>query len=110
MPDEAVLDLGRPDPVAGRLEHVVGATLVPQVAVVVGHRDIAGAAPVAGELRARAFRIPEVLEEEHRIGRAIRRTAVDGDFARLAARSLVAVVVEDGDPVTRIRTAHRAWL
>ena len=33
--DEAVLDLGRADPVAGGLEHVVGASLVPEVAVVV---------------------------------------------------------------------------
>jgi hypothetical protein len=48
--DEAVLDLGRADTIAGRLEHVVGAALVPEIAVGIALREIAGAAPVAGEL------------------------------------------------------------
>ena len=43
--DEAILDLARADAVAGGLEDVVAAALVPEVAVVVHHRGVAGAAP-----------------------------------------------------------------
>jgi hypothetical protein len=49
MFDQAVLDLARADAVARGLEHVVGAALVPEVTVGVAHRQVAGAAPVAGE-------------------------------------------------------------
>src|SRR5437764_7831857 len=48
--DQAILDLAGPDAVARRLEHVVGASLVPEIAVDVARSEVAGAAPVAGEL------------------------------------------------------------
>ena len=86
MPDEAVLDLRRSDPVARGLEHVVGAALVPEVAVGVALREVAGAAPVAAELRRGALRIAEIVEEEDRIARAVRREAIHGDLADLARR------------------------
>src|SRR5690348_6381561 len=101
MPDEAILDLRRTDPIAGRLEHVVGAALVPEIAIVVGDRDVTGATPVATELPARSLGIAEVFEEEHRIGRAVRRASIHRYFARLAGRAFVAFVVDHRDPVSR---------
>src|SRR5690606_26249613 len=48
--EQAVLDLARADAVARRLEYVVGPAGIPKVAVLVHARQVAGAAPVAGEL------------------------------------------------------------
>ena len=84
--DDAVLDFRRTDAIARDLEHVVGAPLVPEVAVGVHCRDVAGAAPVARVLLPRALRVVEVFEEKDRIGGSIRRDAVDRDFAGFAAR------------------------
>ena len=111
MLDEAVLDLGRADAVAGGLEHVVGAALVPEVAVVVARGDVAGAAPVAGVLAARAFGIAEVLEEEHRVGRAVGRDA-GGPRPRRARRAASSL---PSSSITAMRwpgigAAHRARL
>jgi len=70
--DQTVFDLARADAVAGGLEHVVGAALVPEVAVLVAHGEVAGAEPralrIAGELAARGLLVAPVAEEEDRIG------------------------------------------
>src|SRR6185369_8252421 len=62
---EAGFDFRRADAVAGGLDHVVRASLVPEVAVVVHAALVAGTAPFADELLARSVRILPVLEEEH---------------------------------------------
>jgi len=110
MAHEAVLDLGGTDPVTRGLEHVVGAPLVPQITVLVAHRDVAGAAPVAAVFLSRRVGIAEIFDKEDRIRRTVRRGAVDRDVARLALRHLVAVFVEERDPMARIRPAHRPRL
>src|SRR5258706_1653980 len=62
MLHQAALDLSRPDAVAGALDHVVGASLVPEVADLVHAALVAGQAPVADELLARRFRGLPVFE------------------------------------------------
>ena len=47
MLEQAVLDLGGSDAIPGRLEHVVGTPLIPQVPFIVAEREISGSAPVA---------------------------------------------------------------
>ena len=106
MLDEAILDFGWTDAVAGCLEHVVGAALVPEVAVVVCQGEIAGAAPIAGELFRRALRVLEVLEEENRVGRAVRSCPMHRHFAQFANSRFLAVVGDDAYAVPRIRAAH----
>ena len=82
--DQAVLDLARPDAVAGGLEHVVGAALVPEVAVGIARGQVAGAAPVAGEL-ARAWRARCPSSRGRRSGRG-RRARRGGAPPRRPAR------------------------
>src|SRR5574339_321451 len=91
--DEAALDLRGPDAVARTLDDVVRAPLVPEVAVLIHLALVAGEAPVADELVLRRLRVLPVLEEEHGIGFAV-AAAVDRDLAQLAARPLVALLVD----------------
>src|SRR5438309_12049260 len=62
MLHQAVLDLRRTDAVARALEHVVGAPLVPEIAVLVALREIPGAAPLAGVFPLGRLRILPVFE------------------------------------------------
>src|SRR4029450_8786523 len=107
MPHETVLDFRGSDAVARCLEHIVGAALVPEGALAVALRQIARAAPVAGELRRRALGVAEVLEEEHGGARAGGRNAVHRNLADLAVGNGVAIVVDDLDPMPRVWTSHR---
>ena len=110
MLDEAVLDLRGADPVSRRLEHVVRAALVPEVTVGVALREIAGAAPVAGELPRGSLRVLEVFEEEDGVRAAVGRDAMDGDLSDLVHADFAAVVVDRGDAVSGIRATHRPRL
>ena len=111
MLDEAVLDLGRADAIAGDLEHVVGAALVPEIAVVVARRDVAGAAPVAGVLlracprdcRSTRGRTPGRACRPARCGARRRRRARRAGSS-LPSSSITAIAV------ARIRASHRARL
>src|SRR3954462_1178893 len=67
MLDQAALDLGRADPVARALDHVVAAALVPEVAVLVHAPLVAGRRPVADELLFRRARVLPVFEKENGI-------------------------------------------
>jgi len=91
--DQAVLDLARADAVAGGLEHVVAAALIPEITVGIHHRGIAGAAPrvvgIAGELVAGGRRVVPVAEEEHWIGIAVDVAAVHGHVGLDVAPGLV---------------------
>src|SRR6185295_17432781 len=98
-----------PDAVAGTLDHVIRPALVPDVAVLIHAALVAGAAPVADELLPGCLRVLPVLEEEHRILHAV-AGAVHGDFAELAARTLVAGLVDDRNAMPRIRPADGAGL
>src|SRR6185369_16835175 len=95
--------------VARALDDVIGAALVPEVAVVVALALVAGAGPVADELVARGLRILPVFEEEHRVA-LIAEAAVHRDLAQLAGRELLAFLVDDGHPVPGIGPADRAGL
>src|SRR6185436_11768586 len=107
MLHQAGLDLRGSDAVARALDDVVGATLVPEIAVVVALALVAGAGPVADKLVARGLRVLPVLEEEHRVA-LVAEAAVHRDLAQLAARQLLALAVDDGDPVPGIGPADRA--
>ena len=78
MPEQALLDLAGTDPVARRLDDVVGAALEPEVAILVAPRQVAGAQPGAAELGGRRVRPAPVFEQEGRVG------APDHDLAHLA--------------------------
>jgi hypothetical protein len=102
---EAGFDFRRADAVAGSLDHVVRAPLVPEVAVLIHAALVPGAAPVADELLARGVRILPVLEEKHRIIVLLYRY-----FAQFPARYLRALFIHDRDLVAGIRPADRAGL
>src|SRR6185369_15362477 len=104
---EARLDLRRPDAVARTLDHVVRAALVPEVAVVVHPPLVARAAPFAGELLARRLRVLPVLDEEHRVRRAVDIAAAHGNLPELAARLFVALLVDDLHAMAGIRAPDR---
>ncbi len=102
---QAVLDLRGTDAVARTLEHVIGAALVPEIAVRVALREVPGAAPFAGVFLFRRLRILPVSEKEHRIVFVPRR-----HLSELADRDLAARVVNAGHPVSGIRPADRPGL
>ena len=77
MAQQAVLDFARADPVAGRLEHIVGPSGVPEVAVGVDAGQVARAAPVAGELGGDGGLVAPVAQEQHRVGEPVDIEPVD---------------------------------
>src|SRR4051812_20104043 len=101
MLDQAVLDFARADAVARGLEHVVGPALVPEIAFRVPRGQVAGSAPVAGELAPRGLGVVPVAEEEDRVGVAVHVVAVHRDVTRDAVRHFAALVVDHRDAVAR---------
>ena len=97
------LDLERADAVARRDDHVVGAALVPDVAVFVLSRRVFRVEPVAAEVGRRVVRPVPVAERVVRI-----RARAQADFAPLAARNGLLVLVEDRHLPAGHRLAHRA--
>ena len=112
MLDQAILDLAGPDAVACGLEHVVAAAVIPEAAVGVHHRHVAGAAPAvfraASELgKCRLFVLP-VAEKEHRVALAVHVEPVQRHVTGHAARAFLATVVEHRHTVPWVRPAHAA--
>ena len=103
-----VLDLGRPDPVARRLDDVVGAADVVVVPVLVLPRQVARVVDAAAPGLGRLLLVLVVAEEDAGV-RIVARGAHD-DFAVLARRHAVALFVHEVDAVVRDRLAHRAGL
>ncbi|KAG1165660.1 hypothetical protein G6F35_018652 [Rhizopus arrhizus] len=93
MPDQAAFDFTRADPVAGRLEHVVGAAGIPEVAVGIEGGEITRQAPIALEFGLRGRFVAPVAQEHHRVGIAVDVQPVDGDFAGFAGSHGLAVIV-----------------
>src|SRR5436190_18908640 len=96
------LDLERPDPVAGRDDHVVRAARVPEVAVLVLLGGVLGVEPLALKVLARGLRVPPVAEGIVRV-----RPRSQADLTPLALLDGVLVLVEDLDVPARHRLAHR---
>ena len=96
------LDLERPDPVAGRDDHVVRPALVPDVAVLVARRGVAGVEPLTAECRLGVGRPVPVAERIVRVG-----AGPEADLATLAGADRLLVLVEDRDLPAGHRTAHR---
>ena len=97
------LDLERADPVAGRDDHVVGAALVPDVAVLVERGGVLGVEPVAAERLLGVLRVVPVADRIVRV-----RARAQADLAALALRQRLLVLVEDLHVPARHRLAHRA--
>ena len=97
------LDLERPDPVPGGDDHVVGAALVPDVAVLVEARRVLGVEPLAVERLLAGLVVAPVAERIVRV-----RARAQADLAALALRHRPLVLVEDRDVPARHRLAHRA--
>ena len=98
MRQQGGLDLGTGDVVAGRNDHVVGARLVPEIAVGIHQIGVAGDVPAVLHVLALA-RVGEIAAS----GRS-----AHGQAADRAGRHLVAVVVDDARLVARHRPAGRA--
>src|SRR5262249_4042178 len=102
MLHQRVLDLRRPDAIAGGGDDVVLAADVPEIAVLILHAEIAGEEKLAGIFLPRRLRIAPVLDHGHRA------RLPHADDAALAARQLLALVVDDADVEARRRLAHGA--
>src|SRR3954462_13071950 len=97
------LDLEGPDPVARGDDHVVGAALVPDVAVLVHRRGVLRVEPLPAErLPARLLVVP-IAERGMRIG-----SRAQADLAALALLDRMLVLVEDLDVPPGHRPPHRA--
>src|SRR5918994_4282292 len=86
------LHLERPDPVAGRDDDVVGASLVPDVAVLVEARRVLRVEPVAAERLRRGLRVVPVAERIVRV-----RAGAQADLAAFAGGDGPLVLVEGLD-------------
>src|SRR5262249_23692334 len=102
MPDQAVLDLARPDAVAGRGDDVVVAPYEGEIALFVDDALVAGRHPVADELVPRRVLAPPVAQEHHRIGPTHR------DLAEFAGRPQPGIAPDPRDRVAGHPLADRA--
>src|ERR1700722_3546163 len=101
MLEQAILDLGRADAIAGRGDDVVLAAQVPEVAVLILPSEIAGQKKSAGEFLFRRVRIFPVFDHGDGIG------LTNADDAALSPRQLVSLIVDDAHVETRRRLSHR---
>src|ERR1700686_3108298 len=97
-----MLDLGGSDAVAGRRDHVVLATDVPEIAVLILHAEIAGQQKFSSVFFHRGFRIFPVLDH------GARTRLAHADDAAASRRQLLAALVDDTDAESRRSLAHRA--
>src|SRR5215470_14589605 len=102
MLHQAILDIGRTDAIAAARNQVVLTPLVPDVAVAVLDRDIAGQAPIANKFRSGRLWIVPITEKHHRIGALYR------DNPAFTGRESSAVRRHDLDPVAGSWPAHRS--
>ena len=63
---QRALDLERPDQVASRLDHIVGAADKPKITVDVAHREIAGQVPAVGKALRLALGLADIAAEHRR--------------------------------------------
>ena len=110
MLDQAVLDLAGADAVARRLEHIVAAALVPEVAVGIAQGLVAGAAPVAGVLGLGGGLVLPVAQEEDGVGVAMQRRSGSRHVAGYATGHSWPFVVDDATTGGRVAHAHAAGL
>src|ERR1700733_12823217 len=101
MLEQAILDLGRTDAIAGGGDDIVLAAQVPEVAILVLPPEIAGQQKLAGEFLLRGVRIFPVFDHGDGIGLA------NADDAALSPREFMSLVVDDAHVKTRRRLAHR---
>jgi hypothetical protein len=87
-----------------RRDHVLRSADEREVPLLVGERDVAGEVPVAEERRLRLLRLLPVAGEQRR------RTPAHGEVTFDPGGQLVALVVDDGDVVSRQGAAERSGL
>src|SRR5207302_11426434 len=93
------------DAIAGALDEVVGAALVPEVAVLFHFSLVARDGPVADEFLPGRFRIFPVFKEKYWV-----MVFLHGDLAELSPGEFQPLVIDDGDPMPRVRPADRSGL
>ena len=106
--DQTVLYLTRADAVARSLEHIIRAALVPQVAIGIAHRQVAGAAPVGCELGVGCRLVFPVAQKENGVRLAVYVVAVQRHVAGLAHRAFAPSLVNHLDHVAWVSHAHAA--
>ena len=84
MPDQAVFDLARPDPVTRGLEQVIRSALIPEIAAVGQNSEVTGEPPVAAKLCLSGSGVVPVAKKQHGVGVSVLIVTVHSDFARLA--------------------------
>src|SRR6516165_6206976 len=104
MPHERILDLGWAYAVAATGDDVIGATLKPEISVLVADPKIAGDQPVAGIFVPRCLGIAPVFQHHHRI------RPPKGDVAGCSGRQGLAGVVDDGGDMSRYWASDRTRL
>src|SRR6202158_5871975 len=97
-----MLDLRRPDAIAGTGDHVVLAADVPEVAVGILPAEIAGEQEFTGIFFRGRFRIAPVFDHGARVrlGHA--------DNAAFAPRPFLTALIDDADVESRRRASHRS--
>ena len=104
MRDQRTLDLERPDPVAGTLDHVVLAPDEPKIALRIPGGAVACQVPLPAEmLRGLVLAFPVFLEDSDRLA----FPHADGGFALFAIWDRVEVVVDQPYFVALSRPTHR---
>src|SRR5258705_230631 len=97
-----MLDLRRPDAIAGTGDHVVLAADIPEIAVAILDAEIAGEQELPGIFLRGRFRIAPVFDHGARV-----RLAYAEDAA-FAPRQFLAALVDDTDVEPRRRAPHRS--
>ena len=102
MAQQRILDFGGADAIAGALDQVVIAALIPVVAIAVAPGQIAGAQPLTTAQPVRHAKIAPISQKQRAV------VVSRGDFADLAVWHRVTRVVDQIDHTPRIGPPHRA--
>ena len=102
MLHQAVLDLGRPDPVATGDDDIVVTAVEPEVPFFVTMAGIAGQQPAVAEFILRRVGLIPVTQEEHRVW------SLDRDGPGFSGPHRIPFVVHDFQHMTGHRTPHRS--
>ena len=106
MFDQTVFYFTWTNAVPSCFEHIVGAALVPEIAVLVAHGQVTRAAPVARELALRRSWVFPVAQKENWIWLAVLVESVQSHIPRHTDRTLVAVFVDHRHAVAWVAFTH----
>ena len=86
VPDQAVFDLARPDPVSRGLEQVVRSALIPKITPFGQNGEITRQPPITAEFRLCGFGVVPVAKKQNRVGVSVSIAPMHRNFTRFACR------------------------